>query len=380
MRSVHKSFYLLIMLSLVLMGCSEPSVTQSMRGSGTVSDPYIIETVEHLVNVGNNMSSHYRQVADLDLTGIEWSPIGSDYDDAFTGVYDGGGKRISHLQVTQLAGGLFYHLGAEGTIRNVVIEDASVTYDRPWGVTDRPVGLLSSYASGTIEYCSVSGEIDTPDNFMVGGLVGNLTSTGADGIYWSRATDMTINGSHYVGGLVGAVTSSSLITQCFATGTVTANYADGEADVGGLVGNINASEAEVMESYALCTVIDATTGTGGRVGGLIGSAYAGGFGVSLSNLYFQGHVTSRADGYGGAIGALYNGDTITMIRVVHAATFTGPLSTAPNTRGTAVMIGDLKTSDTFSPDFNFISTWGIDEDSSFPYLRNNEQEPHPTVL
>lgn len=66
-------------------------------GTGTKDNPFLIKTVQDLINVRNknieNPKYYYKQVADIDLSGAEWLPIGGQ-GKAFCGTYNGGGYTI----------------------------------------------------------------------------------------------------------------------------------------------------------------------------------------------------------------------------------------------------------------------------------------------
>ena len=104
--------------------------------------PIEIATVEGLAAINENLSGHYVLTADIDLAGIEWTPIGAyapsgeseeaqeipAADAAFTGIFDGQGHTISNLTINQpeaWAMGLFGCV-ANAQIDNFTLENASV--------------------------------------------------------------------------------------------------------------------------------------------------------------------------------------------------------------------------------------------------------------
>ena len=93
-------------------------------GSGTEADPYLVETAADLNGVRDYLSAHFKQMADIDLSGYEnWEPIGID-DTPFGGIYDGNSKKVSNLVITQVTPhaptGLF------GYTSNAVISNLTV--------------------------------------------------------------------------------------------------------------------------------------------------------------------------------------------------------------------------------------------------------------
>ena len=99
-------------------------------GQGTESDPFLIYTAEelafmaHTVNNGNFEGAYFKLMADLDLAGIEWTPIGQgsnssfDYENAgadrFCGHFDGNGHVIYRLQQLETYFGRSGLFGAVG--------------------------------------------------------------------------------------------------------------------------------------------------------------------------------------------------------------------------------------------------------------------------
>ncbi len=71
-------------------------------GDGGTNTPYLVATAEHLDNVRNYPTVHFRQTADIDLNeapwneGQGWVPIGNN-STRFSGVYDGGNHRVTGL-------------------------------------------------------------------------------------------------------------------------------------------------------------------------------------------------------------------------------------------------------------------------------------------
>ena len=374
MRKIHMVFCLSAVLSLVLMGCSEPSVTQAMRGSGTASDPYIVETVEHLINVGNNLSAHYRQEADIDLSGIaEWESLAQDDGNSFIGVYDGNHWTISNMTITQGKAGLFHRLGTNGELRNINLADASVTYTSP---SHDFVGVLVGRTSGgMIEGCTVDGEIEAPSSSHVGGLVGYVDGTAIE--LCSASVD--VSGKLYVGGLIGGLSGSSSVRESYAVGNISGSYEYDKANIGGLIGVVNTYSATIRDCYALGTIEETATSFGG-VGGLFGAVTASSNGSDISNSYFQGTViTNGTSDFGGILGDIFNGDTLSHVaNMYYHATL--PDSGTPTAVGISRTAEEMRTSGNFDGwDFSDDGVWKI-SDSSFPYLKNNEQDPHPPLL
>ena len=217
--------------------------------------------------------------ADIDLTGKGWTPIGTDYDNSYTGTFDGGGHIIMGLTVTtnyQYVG-LFGRLGEAGTVKNVVME----------GVNNHSLGYAGGVVGfsrgGTIENCSVSGSVS--GTLCAGGVVGAQWGASITGC----SSSATVKGTRYVGGVAGETNSGATMAACYATGNVTIELGHRDrVDVGGLVG-FNAGRNGLLACYATGNVT--STGSGASkvyIGGLLGGNYTTVTACYWKNNYEQG--------------------------------------------------------------------------------------------
>ena len=200
--------------------------------------------------------------ADIDLTGKDWTPIGTSSGNSYTGTFDGGGHTITGLTVTtndQFVG-LFGYLNSAGTVKNVVMEGIQITSNHMFGCTGGVVG----YSWGTIENCSVSGSVS--GTVSVGGVVGTQWVGSITGC----SSSATVKGTVDVGGVAGQTDFGATLTACYATGNVTIEI-DPIKDIagGGLVG-LN-GECSLLACYAIGNVTSTGSGTGKvDIGGFLG--------------------------------------------------------------------------------------------------------------
>ena len=204
--------------------------------------------------------------ADIDLTGKDWTPIGTSFRNSYTGTFDGGGHTIKGLTVTtndQFVG-LFGSLGKAGMVKNVVMEGVQITNNHGSG----DVGGVVGNSDGTIENCSVSGSVS--GTAYVGGVVGVQWFGSITGC----SSSATVKGMGDVGGVAGQTNADATLTACYATGNVTIEL--GHRDrvyVGGLVG-WNAGSS-VLACYATGNVTSTGSSTGNvYIGGFLGGNYA----------------------------------------------------------------------------------------------------------
>ena len=204
--------------------------------------------------------------ADIDLTGKDWTPIGTDYDNSYKGTFDGGGHTITGLTFTtnDKYAGLFGWLNKAGTVKNVVMEGVQITSNQIYGGS---IGGVAGYSWGTIENCSVSGSVS--GTVYVGGVVGAQI----DGSITGCSSSATVKGMVNVGGVAGQTNSSATQTACYATGNVIIEI-DPVKNIsgGGLVG-FNGGNG-VLACYATGNVTSTGSSTGNvHIFGLLGDNY-----------------------------------------------------------------------------------------------------------
>ena len=298
-------------------------------GDGSESQPYLISNWEHLHNVRNNLSAHYRLENDLDESspgydtyasgtadgGYGWMPIGSliaagNYSNSFIGVFDGNGKTIKGIRInrpTEGNVGLFGHVGNNNeshvtTIKDLGIEDIQVSGARGTGTL---IGRVTGTMNTTVINCyAIDGNV-TGDG-AVGGLIGSFNSyesnpANAPGrrprlirsyanieVFFSGSG----TGKDKFGGLVGC-SQKGLISNSYATGPVTA---DGCQRVGGLVGCVE-NRGYLEFCYSIGKVQgDGSTLIGGLLG-FLGTSHPG----NVVNCYWDTQTsewTTSADGIG----------------------------------------------------------------------------------
>ena len=203
--------------------------------------------------------------ADIDLTGKNWTPIGTSFRNKYTGTFDGGGHTIKGLTVTtndQFVG-LFGSIGYAGTVKNVMMEDVQITSNRSLDFA----GGVAGYSDGTIENCSVSGSVS--GTVYVGGVVGAQWGGSITGC----SSSATVKGTVDVGGVAGQTNSSATLTACYATGNVIIEINPKKNIAGGSLVGMNAGSS-LLACYATGNVTSTGSSTGYmHIGGFLGKNY-----------------------------------------------------------------------------------------------------------
>lgn len=207
-------------------------------GDGSEENPYQVSNAEQLDAVRNDLTAHYIQVADIDMSGYEWSPIGTGYGGGsvlppfgspstenipFEGEYNGNNYKITNLSITENEHdtvGLFGLCSENSKIENITIENLSITVDKSstdyveqWengAVNAVSVGGIAGRCESIISNCKVSGNIEVINcnSAYVGGITGNggvLDSVNYADIYVlsNRDSRYTNDGDVQCGGITG---------------------------------------------------------------------------------------------------------------------------------------------------------------------------------
>ena len=290
-----------------LAAAKDLGYTIESNGSYTVTSADGLMNVAELVN-GGKTDINITLDKNIDLTGKVWTPIGTDYDNSYTGTFDGNNHTIRGLTVkgSDEYAGLFGYIGSGGTVKNVKLADVQITSDYQYAY----VGGVAGNNDGAIENCSVSGSVSGNSTYnSVGGVVGYQLGGSITGC----SSSATVQGTGSVGGVAGQTNSGATLTACYSTGNVTleSNNSDNNY-AGGVVGSNSFST--LIACYATGNVTGTGTGTGSiYVGGVTGDNASG----TLTACYHAtGDVTGASGSTGGVTGrnfkdSMFGGGIIT---------------------------------------------------------------------
>ena len=266
---------------LTLEGCTIGSWADGGGESGAAEDlgyiydsntnTYTVYNADGLMNVAELVNGGKTDInitldKNIDLTGKDWTPIGTDYDNSYKGTFDGGGHTITGLTFTtnDEYAGLFGWLNRAGTVKNVVMEGVQITSNQIYGGS---IGGVVGYSWGTIENCSVSGSVS--GTVYVGGVVGAQIGGSITGC----SSSATVKGTVDVGGVAGQTNSSATLTACYATGNVTIEINPAKNIAGGSLVGMNAGSS-LLACYATGNVTSTGSSTGKvHIGGFLGNNY-----------------------------------------------------------------------------------------------------------
>ena len=263
--------------------------TDNGQGNYTVTSAEGLKAVADIANNGN-LGINITLTADIDLKGIDWTPIGIDYNHQYTGTFNGGGHTITGLTVTgsDQYVGLFGHIGSGGTVKDVTLEEVKIESNNDMSA----VGGVAGRSYGTLENCSVSGSVSVSGtNSIAGGVVGYQTG----GFLTGCSSSATVNAGGVAGGVAGLTDSGATLTACYATGDVTLESINSGGNfVGGVVGS-NTS-CTLKACYAWGSVTGSGSGTI-YVGGVTGTNDEG----TLTACYHANETVSGPAGTTGGV-------------------------------------------------------------------------------
>ncbi len=257
------------------------TVLAPINGDGTEDNPYLINNVRELVafrksvNAGktefNAPGVYVALNADINLEGTTWEHgIGDGINATFNGIFDGRDNTIKNFTMEVSApagdyvcGGLFGYINGAATIKNLVIENATITATVNGEGQGHNVGVLVGFANNnggkaTIDNVTVKGDVkvDAPNVYGVGTIVGysyrdmgtisNCTVDAVAGSY--------IKGYSFVGGITGYSYSNAVISNCSVENLAITATSKGVGGIAGLALEGN--------NISGCTVANTTTVNG----------------------------------------------------------------------------------------------------------------------
>ena len=265
--------------------------TDDGQGNYTVTSAEGLKAVADIANNGN-LGINITLTENINLTDMDWTPIGIDYNHQYTGTFNGGGHTITGLTVTgsDQYVGLFGHIGSGGTVKDVTLEEVKIESNNDMSA----VGGVAGRSYGTLENCSVSGSVS--GSGIAGGVVGYQSG----GFLTGCSSSATVNAGGVAGGVAGLTDSGATLTACYATGDVTLESINSGGNfVGGVVGS-NTS-CTLKACYAWGSVTGSGSGTI-YVGGVTGTNDEG----TLTACYHaNGTVSGPAGTTGGVTGRNY---------------------------------------------------------------------------
>lgn len=274
-------------ISLDGKGWIDDSVNQHYGGGkGTKDSPWIIKNAQQLACVYDDLASggirYYKLGADIDMTGMEWTPLNaaSPYDRQID--FDGDGHTISNFSCSAASYPSFFGV-LFGECRNLNFKDATLNVEAAsaagilggyLGTSGKPGSVKNVHVEGVINHsgavagigglfgkisgasleepcisgCSFKGVMNcTGGKNGIGGIAGNISNAL---ITTTWADVELVSTGNYVGGIMGYDTGTAIIRDCWSSGTI-----QGKERVGGIAGGLIKADSSIYSCYSVSSVL-----------------------------------------------------------------------------------------------------------------------------
>ncbi|MFP3152934.1 InlB B-repeat-containing protein [Lachnospiraceae bacterium ZAX-1] len=252
-----------------------------------------ISDAEELAKIGTEgypLGGSYVLIEDIDLSGGEWTPIGS-LGAPFTGTFDGQGHVIKKMTIT----GDVAHAGLFGyvqqvTVKNVGMEEGNLGT----GVSVGGIVGFAGIGSNTISNCYNTGAISSPysgnSNSHAGGIVGESLRITISDCYNTGDISASPCENSDAGGIAGCGTVA--ISNCYNTGDISSPTSEQfyrqSYNVGGIVGRGVSGGITISDCYNTGTISTPDSSYYSYAGGIIGDAPD----ITISDCYNTGDISS----------------------------------------------------------------------------------------
>ncbi len=302
--------------------------------SNTITEISTADELIALASDPNLWGGNYRVTADIDLTGKEYTPIGSS-DVKFSGIFDGDNKKITNLSITSSK----QYAALFGMIWDGIVADVdlagSITANQ-----SRCAGLVGAVrANAVIRNCTVDVDVASTAYGALGGIIGLYTHYEKGYLLVENCVNNgDITGTQYIGGIIGYYLRGNLtsaadvvIKNSVNNGAITSIEAEKEADAAGIVGYVSASPNSTFDVED-CINNGEITATTKFIGGIVGNIYNASS-TTVDNTHYtikncenHGDITAASTsagilGYYNNVAAVTEGETLNSIIVDSCANY-----------------------------------------------------------
>lgn len=240
---------------------------------------------------------------DIDLTGVDWTPVGRDMNTGtgYAGDFDGNGKFIYNLVVESNASnvGFFGGLAEKAKVHNVKFANAQVTATSGAAYA----GVIAGSSMGKIESCNVR------SSQVAGHYAGAIVGNNSVQVNGCNALDVQVTATYAAGGIAGV--NYGKIEYCTLSGhsTIVANGNSPRA--GGIVGETAEQSGVTTSGRLLKCAVDGAIISATWAGGIAGENSFGIVAQCVANDVTVIHQASNASSYlGGVVGYNTRGDVV----------------------------------------------------------------------
>ena len=319
-------------VNTINLNCSAIETSAGAGDDGTAANPYLIADQFQMKAISlSTTKQYYKMVDNVDMKDVTWTSLNNSgsYDKSID--FDGCGYVIDNLTCTSGAYPSFVGV-INGTLKNIVFDHATIT------AGNNTAGVLAGYCgsgstiTGDFSGITVKNSEVTGSKQRLGGIVGRVTKTsgsisnchvmnttvkstadrvgGLLGEFDAKttvsgcsATNVEVEGSVQIGGLVGVLYGKA--NNCASSGTVTSKTDNAKTEValGGFAGYVDNASASISQCSSSVTVNQPENGL--SVGGFVGYLLRG----TVEKCFSTGDVTGKYRYVGGFVGKIKPSDS-----------------------------------------------------------------------
>lgn len=335
-KFISLSLSILLVVSVMPMGVFgmpvNATTSEFAGGSGTETDPYLIETKYHLDNVRNHLDAHYKMIADIVFTeadfaeggdfynnGQGWEPIGTNINSPFSGYFDGNYKTIYGLSISidddyytgSIYAGLFGCNSGNISDLNIKYCTTSAIFYYGSDSTSPFVGSVAGHNSGIIKNCHTENVSITTTTRLNSDEIVEIYTGGISGYNTNIIEQCSVSGKvtgkslennpvyHYTGGITGCNSGNIKFCKNEATVSTDIDSIHTTAYTGGIVafnviGNIeNCCNMGEIKSEAI--IPSSTRSVHAVAGGIVASNSVSTDQIAIKNCFNNGYISAYSN-------------------------------------------------------------------------------------
>ena len=238
---------------------------------------------------------------DIDLTNVDWTPVGSDMNTGYAGEFNGNGKFIYNLVVESDASnvGFFGGLAEKAKVHNVKFANAQVTATSGAAYA----GVIAGSSMGKIESCNVR------SSQVAGHYAGAIVGNNSVQVNGCNALDVEVSATHAAGGIAGA--SYGKTEYCSVSGNSHITTTGSSTRAGGIIGTSSQEGGVSTSGRLLKCAVDGATISGTWAGGIAGDNSFGIVAQCIAHKVIVTHTSDEASfRLGGVVGYNTRGNVV----------------------------------------------------------------------
>lgn len=288
------------------LGTMQPDEFEPEQGYEVIDGTYHIYNAKGLQAWASDTDVLNKSVIlekDIDLTNVDWTPVGSNMNTGtgYVGDFDGNGKFIYNLVVESDASnvGFFGGLAEKAKVHNVKFANAQVTATCGAAYA----GVIAGSSMGKIESCNVR------SSQVAGHYAGAIVGNNSVQVNGCNALDVEVSATHAAGGIAGA--SYGKTEYCSVSGNSHITTTGSSTRAGGIIGTSSQEGGVSTSGRLLKCAVDGATISGYWAGGIAGENSFGIVAQCIANRVTVTHNSSQPSSrLGGVVGYNTRGDVV----------------------------------------------------------------------